>query len=336
VKTLVTGAAGFIGMHTAARLLADGHEVVGLDDLNDYYDVGLKQARLAELASKPGFRFVRVNLADAVAMRGLFADEHFAQVIHLGAQAGVRYSLTNPQVYIDSNVTGTLNVLEGCRHHDVRHLVFASTSSVYGMNARLPFSPHDGANHPVSIYSSTKRAGELLCHNYAALFGLPVTVLRFFTVYGPWGRPDMSPMLFSGKMLKGEPIDVFNGGHHRRDFTYVDDVVEGVVRSARLAPSADATWDALHPDPASSRAPFRIYNIGNSAPVELLQFIRLLEQALGVTARMNMLPMQPGDVQDTLADVTDLERAIGYRPQVSIEQGVERFVAWYRDYFKIT
>jgi len=335
VKTLVTGAAGFIGMHTAARLLADGHEVVGLDDLNDYYDVGLKQARLAELASKPGFRFARMNLADAVAMRGLFADEHFAQVIHLGAQAGVRYSLTNPQVYIDSNVTGTLNVLEGCRHHDVRHLVFASTSSVYGMNAHLPFSPHDGANHPVSIYSSTKRAGELLCHNYAALSGLPVTVLRFFTVYGPWGRPDMSPMLFSGKMLKGEPIDVFNGGHHRRDFTYVDDVVEGVVRSARLAPSADATWDALHPDPASSRAPFRIYNIGNSSPVKLMRYIEVLEQCLGRKAQCDLLPMQDGDVPATNADVSRLEADVGYRPGTPVETGVKRFVEWYRAYYKV-
>lgn len=332
MKILVTGAAGFIGMHTAERLLAAGHEVVGLDNLNDYYDVALKEARLQRLQRAKNFRFERIDLADAARMRTLFAAERFEQVLHLGAQAGVRYSLSHPQVYIDSNVSGTVNVLEGCRHHGVAHLVFASTSSVYGMNAKLPFSPHDGADHPLSIYSSTKRAGELLCHNYAALFALPVTVLRFFTVYGPWGRPDMSPILFARKMLAGEAIDVFNGGHHRRDFTYVDDIVEGVVRCAQKIPQPDPGWDATHPDPATSRAPFRIYNIGNSEPVELLQFIRLLEENLGVEARMNFLPMQPGDVQDTLADVGDLERAIGYRPQVSIAEGVRRFVAWYRDY----
>lgn len=334
MNILVTGAAGFIGMHVAERLLADGNNVTGLDNLNDYYDVSLKQARLERLRRHAAFTFERIDLADAERMRALFSAGKFECVVHLGAQAGVRYSLSHPQVYVDSNVSGTVNVLEGCRHHGVRHLVFSSTSSVYGMNEKMPFSPHDGANHPLSIYSSTKRAGELLCHNYAALFALPVTVLRFFTVYGPWGRPDMSPILFAQKMLAGESIDVFNGGHHRRDFTYVDDVVEAVVRSARVIPGVDSSWDAKHPDPASSRAPFRIYNLGNSEPVELLRFIRLLEQSLGVAARMNFLPMQPGDVPDTLADVSDLERAIGYRPQVSIEEGVRRFVAWYRDYYR--
>ena len=332
VKVLVTGAAGFIGMHVAERLLADGHEVVGLDNLNDYYAVALKNSRLARLRELPNFRFVQIDLSDDAQMRTLFAVEKFSMVAHLGAQAGVRYSLSHPQVYIDSNVKGTVNVLEGCRYNGVQHLVFASTSSVYGLNAKLPFSPHDAADHPISIYSSSKRAGELLCHNYAALFALPVTVLRFFTVYGPWGRPDMSPILFARKMLAGEPIDVFNGGHHRRDFTYIDDVVEGLVRSLAKPPASDSSWDAMHPDPATSRGPFRIYNIGNSAPVELLRFIRVLENNLGVEAKMNFVPMQPGDVQDTLADVSDLENAIGYRPQVSIEEGVRRFVAWYRDY----
>lgn len=333
MKILVTGAAGFIGLHVAERLLAQGHEVVGLDNLNDYYDVALKHARLARLKGIAGFRFQRLDLADGEGMRALFAAERFARVVHLGAQAGVRYSLTHPQVYLDSNVTGTLNVLEGCRHNGVGHLVFASTSSVYGMNTRLPFSPHHGADHPLSIYASTKRAGELLSHNYASLFGLPVTVLRFFTVYGPWGRPDMSPILFTRKMLAGEPIDVFNGGHHRRDFTYVDDVAEGVVRACDHVATADPAWDGAAPDPASSRAPWRVYNIGNQSPVELLQFIQLLEQNLGVKAQMNFRPLQPGDVPDTLADCSDLERAVGYRPTTPIEEGVRRFVAWYRGYF---
>ena len=334
MKTLVTGAAGFIGLHVAERLLARGHEVVGLDNLNDYYDVALKHARLARLEGRPGFRFVRLDLADSAGMRALFAAERFDRVVHLGAQAGVRYSLSHPQVYLDSNVTGTLNVLEGCRHNGVGHLVFASTSSVYGMNTRMPFSPHHGADHPLSIYASTKRAGELLSHNYASLFSLPVTVLRFFTVYGPWGRPDMSPILFTQKMLAGEPIDVFNGGHHKRDFTYVDDVAEGVVRACDHVATPDPVWDSAAPDPASSRAPWRVYNIGNESPVELLRFIQLLEQNLGVKARMNLLPLQPGDVPDTLADCSDLERAVGYRPATPIEEGVRRFVAWYRGYFR--
>ena len=332
MKILVTGAAGFIGMHVAERLLAAGHQVTGLDNLNDYYDPALKQARLARLRDLPGFAFQRLDLADGVGMRALFAAGGFERVVHLGAQAGVRYSLTNPQVYLDSNVTGTLNVLEGCRHHGVGHLVFASTSSVYGLNTRMPFSPHHGVDHPLSLYASTKRAGELLCHNYAALFGLPVTALRFFTVYGPWGRPDMSPMLFAQKMLAGQPIDVFNGGHHRRDFTYIDDIVEGVVRVCDHVATPDPAWDSAAPDPATSRAPYRIYNIGNQSPVELLRFIGLLEENLGVKAQMNFLPLQPGDVPDTLADCSDLERAVGFQPSTPIEEGVRRFVAWYREY----
>jgi UDP-glucuronate 4-epimerase len=332
VKILVTGAAGFIGMHVAGRLLAAGHQVTGLDNLNDYYDPALKQARLARLRDLPGFAFHRLDLADGAGMRALFAAGGFQRVVHLGAQAGVRYSLTNPQVYLDSNITGTLNVLEGCRHHGVGHLVFASTSSVYGLNTRMPFSPHHGVDHPLSLYASTKRAGELMCHNYAALFGLPVTALRFFTVYGPWGRPDMSPMLFAQKMLAGQPIDVFNGGHHRRDFTYIDDIVEGVVRACDHVATPDPAWDSAAPDPATSRAPYRIYNIGNQSPVELLRFIGLLEENLGVKAQMNFLPLQPGDVPDTLADCSDLERAVGFQPSTPIEEGVRRFVAWYREY----
>ena len=332
MKILVTGAAGFIGMHVAERLLAAGHQVTGLDNLNDYYDPALKQARLARLRDLPGFGFQRLDLADGAGMRALFAAGGFERVVHLGAQAGVRYSLTNPQVYLDSNVTGTLNVLEGCRHHGVGHLVFASTSSVYGLNTRMPFSPHHGVDHPLSLYASTKRAGELLCHNYAALFGLPVTALRFFTVYGPWGRPDMSPMLFAQKMLAGQPIDVFNGGHHRRDFTYIDDIVEGVVRACDQVATPDPGWDSAAPDPATSRAPYRIYNLGNQSPVELLRFIGLLEEHLGVKAQMNFLPLQPGDVPDTLADCSDLERAVGFQPSTPIEEGVRRFVSWYREY----
>ncbi len=332
MKILVTGAAGFIGMHVAERLLAAGHQVTGLDNLNDYYDPALKQARLARLRELPGFAFQRLDLADGAGMRALFAAGGFERVVHLGAQAGVRYSLTNPQVYLDSNVTGTLNVLEGCRHHGVGHLVFASTSSVYGLNTRMPFSPHHGVDHPLSLYASTKRAGELMCHNYAALFGLPVTALRFFTVYGPWGRPDMSPMLFAQKMLAGQPIDVFNGGHHRRDFTYIDDIVEGVVRACDQVATPDPAWDSAAPDPATSCAPYRIYNIGNQSPVELLRFIGLLEENLGVKAQMNFLPLQPGDVPDTLADCSDLERAVGFQPSTPIEEGVRRFVAWYREY----
>jgi len=332
MTVLVTGAAGFIGMHVAARLVADGHEVVGLDNLNSYYDVRLKEARLASLQGKQGFSFEKIDLADDAAMAELFKRHAFSKVIHLGAQAGVRYSLSHPHTYIDSNVRGTLNILEGCRYHGIKHLVFASTSSVYGLNRTLPFSPHHGVDHPVSLYASTKRAGELMGHNYAELFGLPVTALRFFTVYGPWGRPDMSPILFAKKMRAGEPIDVFNHGHHKRDFTFVDDIVEGVVRVVDHVPTANAAWDDKHPDPASSRAPFRVFNIGNRTSVELMYFIELLERALGVQAEKRFLPAQPGDVEDTLADMTDLETVIGYAPKVTIEQGVERFIQWFKGY----
>jgi len=332
MPVLVTGAAGFIGMHVAARLLAEGHEVIGLDNLNSYYDVRLKEARLAQLQGKLGFSFEKMDLADDAAMAALFKRHAFSKVIHLGAQAGVRYSLSHPHTYIDSNVRGTLNILEGCRHHGVKHLVFASTSSVYGLNRTLPFSPHHGVDHPVSLYATTKRAGELMGHNYAELFGLPVTALRFFTVYGPWGRPDMSPILFAKKMRVGEPIDVFNHGRHRRDFTFIDDIVEGVVRVMDHVPTANAAWDAQHPDPASSRAPFRVFNLGNRTSVELMHFIELLERALGVTAEKRFLPAQPGDVEDTLADMTDLETAIGYAPKVAIEEGVERFIQWFKGY----
>ncbi len=330
MSVLVTGAAGFIGMHVAERLLAEGASVVGLDNLNTYYDLRLKEARLARLQTHRSFEFVRQDLADDTAMAALFAKHRFDRVVHLGAQAGVRYSLTHPHTYIDSNVRGTINVLEGCRHQGCRHLVFASTSSVYGLNSRMPFSEHHGVDHPVSLYASTKRAGELMAHNYAELFGLPVTALRFFTVYGPWGRPDMSPMIFATRMSRGEPIEVFNHGKHRRDFTFVTDIVEGVVRALAQPPSANPGWDSLTADPATSRAPFRVYNIGNSSTVELMYFIELLEKALGVTAVKQFLPAQPGDVFETLADVTELETAIGYRPKVAIEEGVERFIQWFR------
>ena len=330
MKTLVTGVAGFIGMHVAERLLSMGHEVLGLDNLNDYYDVTLKEARLARLQALTGFSFQRVDLSDDAAMREVFSQGRFSHVVHLGAQAGVRYSLTHPHVYIDSNVRGTLNVLEGCRAQGIEHLVFASTSSVYGLNARMPYSPDHGVDHPVSLYASTKRAGELFAHNYAELFGVPVTALRFFTVYGPWGRPDMSPMIFARKILAGEPLEVFNFGKHRRDFTYIDDIVEGAVRVLVKPPVANPAWDAVTASPASSRAPFRICNIGHSEPVELLYFIELLERALGREAQKTLLPMQPGDVENTYADMSHLEALVGYRPQVSIEEGVERFVSWYR------
>jgi UDP-glucuronate 4-epimerase len=335
VKILVTGAAGFIGSHTTRKLIERGHEVVGLDNLNDYYDVNLKLGRLALLQKLPGFSFVKLDLADRDGMVALFAKQKFARVIHLAAQAGVRYSLTNPHAYIDSNVTGTVNVLEGCRHNGVEHLVFASTSSVYGMNTNMPFSPHRGVDHPLSLYASSKKAGELMCHNYAALFGLPVTALRFFTVYGPWGRPDMALFLFAKNMLAGKPIDVFNHGHHKRDFTFVEDIAEGVVRACERIAQPNPAWDGNDPDPATSTAPFRIYNIGNNAPVELLRYIEVLEECLGVKAQRNLLPLQPGDVPDTFADVSDLVRDVGYRPATPVEVGVRQFVEWYREYYKV-
>jgi UDP-glucuronate 4-epimerase len=334
VKILLTGAAGFIGSHVAQKLLARGDEVLGLDNLNDYYDPNLKRARLANLERQPKFRFVKMDLADRGGMKSLFAREKFPRVIHLAAQAGVRYSLENPQAYIDSNVTGTLNVLEGCRHNAVEHLVFASTSSVYGLNTNMPFSVHRGVDHPLSLYATTKRANELMAHNYAALFKLPVTGLRFFTVYGPWGRPDMALFLFTKNILEGKPIDVFNHGHHKRDFTFVDDIAEGVVRACDRPATPNNDWSGDHPDPATSSAPFRIYNIGNNAPVELSRYIEVLEDCLGKKAIQNMLPLQPGDVPDTFADVEDLVRDVGYKPATPVEVGIRRFVDWYLEYYK--
>jgi len=333
LKVLVTGAAGFIGFHTARRLLGRGDEVIGLDNLNPYYDVTLKQARLAKLNETPGFRFVRLDLADEKAMAELFARERFQRVVHLAAQAGVRYSLEDPHAYVRSNVTGTLNVLEGCRHAKIEHLVYASTSSVYGANTNMPFSVHRPADHPLSLYASTKRANELMAHNYSALFGIPTTGLRVFTVYGPWGRPDMALFLFTRNILEGKPIDVFNHGHHRRDFTYVEDIVEGVVRTLDKPAQPDPNWNSNDPDPATSRAPYRLYNIGNHRPVELLRYIEVIEECLGRKAEKNMLPLQLGDVPETFADIEDLVHDVGYRPATPIEVGVKRFVDWFCEYY---
>ncbi|HEY7995660.1 MAG TPA: NAD-dependent epimerase [Steroidobacteraceae bacterium] len=333
MKVLVTGAAGFIGYHTSQALLAGGHQVVGLDNLDDYYDVTLKQARLARLAPQAEFRFVKLDLADDPAMAAFFARERFARVVHLGAQAGVRHSLTEPHAYVRSNITGTLNVLEGCRHNGVEHLVYASTSSVYGANTNMPFSVHAPADHPLSLYAASKRANELMAHSYSALFRLPTTGLRFFTVYGPWGRPDMALFLFTRNILEGRPIEVFNHGHHRRDFTYVDDVATGVVRALERVAQPDPAWDSRAPDPASSSAPFRIYNIGNHQPVELLRYIEVIEQCLGRKAQKKLLPLQLGDVPETFADIDDLVKDVGYRPQTPIEVGVRNFVDWFCDYY---
>jgi UDP-glucuronate 4-epimerase len=335
MKILVTGAAGFVGSFTAARLLDRGDEVVGLDNLNAYYDVTLKKARLARLQAKPGFSFALLDLVDRAGMEKLFGTSKFDRVVHLGAQAGVRYSIENPHVYVDSNVVGTLNVLEGCRHRDVAHLVYASTSSVYGANTRMPFSVHQNVDHPLSLYAATKKANELMAHTYAHLYGVPVTGLRFFTVYGPWGRPDMALFQFTRNMLEGKPIDVFNLGNHRRDFTYIDDIVEGVVRAVDQVAAASDSWDSDSPDPATSNAPYRLYNIGNSRPVELRRYIEVLEECLGIKAEMNLLPLQPGDVPDTCADVDDLARDMGYRPVTTVETGVARFVDWYCSYYNV-
>ena len=335
MKILVTGAAGFIGMTTSLRLLARGDEVVGLDNLNDYYEVSLKENRLKRLTALPGFRFVKLDVGDRAGMEKLFAAEKFDKVIHLAAQAGVRYSIQNPHAYVDSNLVGFINVLEGCRHNQVQHLVYASSSSVYGGNTRMPFSEHDSVDHPVSLYAATKKANELMAHTYSHLYGLPTTGLRFFTVYGPWGRPDMALFLFTKAILEGKPIRVFNHGRHKRSFTYVDDIVQGVVRTLDLVPGKDPDWSGGAPDPATSGvAPYRLYNIGNEQPVELLRYIEVLEQCLGKKAEMELLPLQAGDVPDTEADVSDLAANVGYRPVVQVEEGVANFVAWYRDYYR--
>jgi UDP-glucuronate 4-epimerase len=334
MRVLVTGAAGFIGYHVAERLLARGDEVVGLDNLNPYYDPTLKQARLARLEAHGGFRFERIDLADRAAMEASFAKGGYQRVVHLAAQAGVRYSVENPHAYADSNLTGTLHVLEGCRHHGVAHLVFASTSSVYGANTRMPFSVHQNVDHPLSFYAATKKANELMAHTYASLYGLPVTGLRFFTVYGPWGRPDMALFQFTRNILAGQSIDVFNYGNHRRDFTYVDDIAGGVIAALDHVAAPDPGWDGNDPDPATSRAPYRIYNIGNNRPVELMRYIEVLEDCLGRKAEKNLLPLQVGDVPDTWADAEDLVRDVGYRPATPVEEGVARFVAWYLDYYR--
>ena len=335
MKILVTGAAGFIGSFTALRFVARGDEVVGLDNLNDYYDVTLKQARLARLEARPGFRFVKLDLADQTGMAALFAREKFQRVVHLGAQAGVRHSMLDPHSYIASNVVGTLNVLEGCRYHGVDHLVYASTSSVYGASTRMPFSVHEPASHPLALYGASKRATELMAHSYSALFGLPTTGLRFFTVYGPWGRPDMALFLFARAIIAGKPIEVFNNGHHQRDFTYVEDIVEGVVRVTDHVATANPQWNGNAPDPATSRVPYRLYNIGSNRPIELLRYIELLEECLGAKAERIMRPLQPGDVPDTWADVAELVEAVGYMPETPVEVGVRNFVSWFREYYQI-
>jgi len=333
MRILVTGAAGFIGFHLCRRLLARGDAVLGLDNLNSYYDVSLKQARLAQLQPHPGFSFVQADLADRPAMEQLFSVEQFDIVIHLAAQAGVRYSLENPHAYVDSNLTGFMNILEGCRHTGVKHLVFASSSSVYGANTAIPFSIHQNVDHPISLYAATKKANELMAHSYASLFNLPVTGFRLFTVYGPWGRPDMAYFSFTRAILEGRPINIFNRGRMQRDFTYVDDIVEGIVRIAEKPAEKNPTWSGTQPDPGTSFAPYRIYNIGNNKPVELLQFIEILEQQLGITAQKNFLPMQAGDVPATFADIDELAAATGFRPATSLEDGIARFVAWFRSYY---
>ena len=335
MRLLVTGAAGFIGSALSARLLERGDEVLGYDNVNAYYDPSLKEARLAPLLARPGFRLVRANLEDRSAVEKAFAGFRPQRVVNLAAQAGVRYSLENPHAYIDSNIVGFTNILEACRHGGVEHLVYASSSSVYGANRKLPFSVQDPVDHPVSLYAATKKANELMAHTYSHLFGLPTTGLRFFTVYGPWGRPDMALFLFTRKILAGEPIEVFNHGRHTRDFTYIDDIVEGVIRTLDKVPAADHGYDPLQPTPASSAAPYRVYNIGNHRPVELSHYIEVIEDCVGRKAEKILLPLQPGDVPDTYADVTELTRDTGYAPATTVEDGVARFVKWYRAYYAV-
>lgn len=335
MKVLVTGTAGFIGAHLAHRLLDRGDQVIGVDNVNDYYDVNLKEARLDGLRGKPGFTEIRQDVADREAMSELFRAEQPERVVHLAAQAGVRYSIENPNAYVDANLVGFMNILEGCRHNDVQHLVYASSSSVYGANETMPFSVHDNVDHPLSLYAASKKANELMAHTYSHLYNLPTTGLRFFTVYGPWGRPDMAPFIFTRKILAGETIDVFNHGHHQRDFTYIDDIVEGVVLSLDQVATPNPDWQGLEPDPGSSRAPYRLYNIGSNNPVELSRFIEIIESCVGKKADKNLLPMQPGDVLATYADVKDLTRDVGYRPQTSIEEGMARFIDWYRGFYNV-
>jgi UDP-glucuronate 4-epimerase len=332
---LVTGAAGFIGFHVAQRLLAEGRQVVGLDSVNNYYDPQLKAARLDILTAQPGFTFVKLDLADRVAIKSLFAKHRFPLVVHLAAQAGVRYSLENPHAYADANLEGFINVLEGCRHNGCGHLLFASSSSVYGANTKLPFSVQDNVDHPISLYAASKKANELMAHSYSHLYRIPATGLRFFTVYGPWGRPDMAMFIFAKAILAGQPIRLFNHGKMRRDFTFVDDVSNAIVRLLDHPPKGDPGWNGREPDPATSTAPWRIYNVGNSRPEELGHVISLLEKEFGRTAIKEMLPMQPGDVEATYADVADLERDIGFRPSTSIEDGIARFATWYREFHRI-
>ena len=333
MKILVTGVAGFIGMHVSKRLLEQGAEVVGVDNLSNYYDVKLKEDRLKQLASFQKFRFVKLDIADRAGMEALFSRGHFQRVVNLAAQPGVRYSLKNPHAYIDSNIVGFMNVLEGCRHHDVEHLVYASSSSVYGINSKMPFSVHDNVDHPVSLYAATKKSNELMAHSYSHLFRIPITGLRFFTVYGPWGRPDMSPSLFASAIREGRPIDVFNQGKMQRDFTYIGDIVEGVVRVLDAPAKPDALFERAYPDPAISDAPYRIYNIGNHEPVELMVFIETMENILGKKAIKNMLPMQDGDVLATYADIEDLRRAVDFSPRTPLDAGLEKFVAWFNSYY---
>jgi len=333
MKVLITGAAGFIGSDLALRLLERGDEVIGIDNLNDYYDPALKMARLARTADKPGFTDVRIDLEDRDGIAGIFVKHKPDAVVNLAAQAGVRYSLQNPSAYIDTNVVGFMNILEGCRHNDVQHLVYASSSSVYGSNTKMPFSVHDNVDHPVSIYAATKKANELMAHTYSHLYRLPTTGLRFFTVYGPWGRPDMALFTFTRKMLAGEAIDVFNYGKHRRDFTYIDDIIEGVIRVLDRVPEPNPDWSGDNPDSASSTAPYALYNIGNNQPVELMRYIEVLEDCLGMKAEKNLLPLQPGDVPDTYADVDDLVADLDYKPSTSVEEGIGRFLQWYQEYY---
>ncbi len=337
MKILVTGAAGFIGAHTARTLLDDNICVVGIDNINDYYDVSLKLARIDWVNShenKASFEFIKMDIADRPAMEALFKEHQFDRVIHLAAQAGVRYSIENPHAYIDANIVGFMNILEGCRHNNVEHLVYASSSSVYGANETMPFTVTDNVDHPVSLYAASKKANELMAHTYSHLYSLPTTGLRFFTVYGPWGRPDMAPMKFTKAMSEDKAIDVYNYGNHRRDFTYIDDIVSGVIKSTMHIASSNQNWDGKSPDPSTSKAPWRVYNIGAQTPVHLLTFIEMIEKALGKKAEKNMLPMQAGDVEATFADVESLVNDVGYRPSVPLEQGIDRFVAWYQDYYK--